>query len=101
MRSTMPVLSNQQVTLVSAQTTLLHQSRFRACKVTLTGIAGEFTTIPFKTLKNGRVESDFSEASSVKRNLFQAVPFGQILATTPAGVGSLDIVFELRTGPDA
>jgi hypothetical protein len=97
----MPVLPNQEVTLVSGQTTLLHQGRLKRFSVTLTGIAGEFTTIPFKTLKNGRVESDFFEASSVKLNLFQAVPFGQILATTPAGVASLDIVFELRTGPDA
>src|SRR3954464_5804941 len=101
MRSPMPVLPNQQVTLVSGETTLLHQSRLRACKVTLTGIAGEFTTIPFKTVKHGTQTSDFFEASSVRLRFFDALPVCQILATTPAGVGSLDIVFELRTGPDA
>jgi hypothetical protein len=97
----MPVLPNQQVTLVSGQNTLLHQSRFRPCKVTLTGIAGEFSTIPFQTVKHGTQTSDFFEASSVKLRFFDAIPFSQILATTPAGVASLDIVFELRTGPDA
>jgi hypothetical protein len=97
----MPVLPNQQVTLVSGQTTLLHQSRFRACKVTLTGIAAEFTTIPFQTVKHGTQTSGFFEASSVKLRLFDAIPLGQILATTPEGVASLDIVFEVRTGADA
>src|SRR4051812_9298187 len=97
----MPILPNQQVTLVSGQTMLLQQSRFRGCKVTLTGIAGEFTTIPFKTVKHGSQKSDFFEASSVRLRFFDSFPVGQILATTPAGVGSLDIIFEVRTGPDA
>jgi hypothetical protein len=97
----MPVFPNQQVTLVSGQTTLLRQTRFRAVSVTLTGIAGEFTTIPFKTVKHGTQKSDFFEASSVKLRFFDAFPLGQILATTPAGVASLDIVFEVRTGADA
>jgi hypothetical protein len=97
----MPVLPNQQVTLVSGQMTLLRQARLRALSVTLTGIAGEFTTIPFKTVKHGNQTSDFFEASSVKLRLFDAIPLGQILATTPEGVASLDIVFEVRTGADA
>jgi hypothetical protein len=97
----MPVFPNQQVTLVSGQATLLRQTRLRPVSVTLTGIAGEFTTIPFKTVKHGTQTSAFFEASSVKLRLFDVIPFGQILATTPEGVGSLDIVFEVRIGPDA
>lgn len=97
----MTVSPNQQVTLVSGQTTLLHQSSFQAFSVTLTGIAGEFTTIPFKTMKLGRLNPRLFEASSVKLRLFETFVKGQILATTPEGVGSLDIVFELRTGADA
>ena len=97
----MPVFPNQQVTLVAGQETLLRQSRFRAVSVTVTGIAGEFTTIPFKTLKHGTQKSAFFEASSVKLRFFDAIPLGQILATTPEGVGSLDIVIEVRTGADA
>ena len=97
----MPVFPNQQVTLVSGQVTLLRQSSFQAFSVTLTGIAGEFTTIPFKTMKFGRLNNRLFEASTVKLRLFETFPKGQILATTPAGVASLDIVFEVRTGPDA
>jgi len=97
----MPVLPNQQVTLVSGQETLLAQARFRAISVKVTGIAGEFATIPFKTLKHGNQTSDFFEASLVKLRLFDVIPLGQILATAPAGVASLDIIFERRTGPDA
>ena len=97
----MPVFPNQQVTLVAGQTTLLRQTRFRAVSVTLTGIAGEFTTIPFKTVKHATQTSAFFEASKVKLRFFDAIPSAQILATTPEGVGSLDIVFEVRTGADA
>jgi hypothetical protein len=101
MRFTVTVLANQQVTLVSGQTRVLTQSRHKACKVTLTGIAGEFTTIPFQTIRFGRFTSEFFEASSVKLSFFDTLPSGRILATTPDGVASLDIVFELRTGIDA
>jgi hypothetical protein len=97
----MTVLADQQVTLVSGQTKVLHQSRHKTCKVTVTGIAGEFTTILFQTIRFGRFTSPFFEANSVKLSFFDTLPFGQIRATTPAGVGSLDIVFELRTGKDA
>jgi hypothetical protein len=97
----MPVFPNQQATLVSGQTTLLRQTRFRAVSVKLTGIAGEFATIPFKTIKHANQESDFFEANLVKLRFFDAIPSARILATTPEGVGSLDIVFEVRTGADA
>jgi hypothetical protein len=97
----MPILPNQQVTLVAGQKRVLHQSRHKQCKVTLTGIAGEFTTIPFQTIRFGAFTSQLFEASTVKLSFFDTLPFGRILATTPEGVASLDIVFELRTGIDA
>jgi hypothetical protein len=97
----MPVIANQQVTLVSGQTTVLHQAHASSFRVTLTGVSGEFTTIPFKTVKHGNQTSDFFEASSVALSFFQVLPFGKILATTPEGVGSLDIVYEVRTGASA
>ena len=97
----MAIHPNQQVTLLSGQTTLLHQSSFQAFSVTLTGIAGEFTTIPFKTMKLGRLNKRFFEASTVKLRFFETFVKGQILAKPPEGVASLDIIFELRTGPAA
>ena len=97
----MTILANQNVTLTSGQTTVLHAGRFQKFRVTITGISGEFTTIPFQTLKNGRIESQFFEASTVLLRIFDTVLRGEIRATTPAGVASLDIVFELRTGGDA
>jgi hypothetical protein len=78
--------------------TNLHTTIFRASKVTLTGISGEFTTIPFR-IKERRVEGEPFDASeaSVPRGL----GLKRIQATTPEGVGTLDIVYELRTGTDA
>ena len=97
----MPVLDNQQVTLVSGTTTLLHTSRREGCKLTLTGISGEFATIPFQTVKFGALKSSLFEASTVKLSFLQCFPSGKVLATTPAGVATLDIEFEVRTGADA
>jgi glutamate synthase domain-containing protein 2 len=97
----MPVLSNQQVTLNAGQTTLLHNSRREKCKVTLTAISGEFATIPFQTVKFGALKSSLFEASTVKLSFLQCFPSGKVLATTPAGVATLDVEFEVRTGADA
>jgi hypothetical protein len=97
----MPVLSNQQVTLVSGQTTVLHKSRRERCKVKLTGSSGEGTTIPFQRKLFGSLTTAFVDASEAQLSFIQAFPSGTILATTPAGVASLDIVFEVRTGNDA
>jgi hypothetical protein len=51
-------------------------------------------------MKLGRLSARFFEASTVKLRLFETFVKGQILATTPEGVATLDIVFELRTGAD-
>lgn len=96
----MAILSNLQVTLQGGVTTTLFTARFAKCRLTLTGISGEFTTIPFRT-KTRLFDSGFFEASQVQLSLFQTFPSAAILATTPEGVGSLDIVYEVRTRGDA
>ena len=97
----MAIKSNIKVTLNAGQQTLLHRSRFEACRVTLTGLSGEFTTIPFRTKTSGFFDSGLFEASEVKLKRFQAVPKGEVFATTPGGVATLDIVFEVGTRADA
>jgi hypothetical protein len=94
----MPIKPDQQATLTQGRFTTLHTTIFAPCKVTLTGVSGEFTTIPFR-IKTGRDEGEPFDASeaSVPRGL----GFKPIQATTAAGVGTLDIVYELRTGADA
>jgi hypothetical protein len=94
----MPVKPDQQATLTQGFFTTLHATFLRPCKVTLTGVSGEFTTIPFR-IKTGRVEGEPFEASEA--SIPRGLGFKRIQATTPDGVGTLDIVFELRTGPDA
>ncbi|HEX8074865.1 MAG TPA: hypothetical protein VF545_07775 [Thermoleophilaceae bacterium] len=94
----MPIKPDQQATLTQGQFTTLHTIIFRACKVTLTGISGEFTTIPFR-IKTGRVAGEPFDASEV--SIPRGLGFKRIQATTPEGVGTLDIVYELRTGADA
>jgi hypothetical protein len=95
---TVPVKANQQATLTQGETTLLFRGRFGKVRLTLTGVSGEFTTIPFQTqTRGGAVVSDFFEASEVELSPLQSFPSGRILATAPEGVATLDIVYEVRT----
>jgi hypothetical protein len=94
----MPVVPDKQATLTQGQFTTLHATIFRASRVTLTGISGEFTTIPFRIVNRRRKGEPFEASeASVPRGL----GLKRIQATTPEGVGTLDVIFELRTGPDA
>ena len=101
----MPELLNQEATLSQGVETVLHQTAgFRACRVTVTGIAGEFATIPMKIKRRrGAINTGFFEALEVKLSFFQLITGGraEILATAPAGVGALDIVYDVRTGSEA
>lgn len=98
----MAILANQQATLTQGQETVLFTARFAKVRLTLTGISGEFTTIPFKIKPHFRsVRGGFFEASEVSLTLFQTFLGADIIATTPQGVGTLDIVFEVRTRGDA
>jgi hypothetical protein len=96
----MPVKANQQATLTEGEFKLLHRARMQGCRLVLTGISGEGTTIPFKTRKFGGLNSQPFDASEVKLSFLQTMPSGLILATTPEGVATLDIVYEVRTGSD-
>ena len=96
----MTILSNQEATLTAGTETLLIRVVFQKCRLTLTGIAGEFTTIPFRTKVNGVANSGLFEASEVELKLVQTLAGGSIFATTPAGVASLDIIYEIRTRRD-
>jgi hypothetical protein len=96
----MPVSSNLQATLNSGQFTPLHRARMQSCRVTLTGLSGEGTTIPFRVTKFGALNA-VVEADHVKLSFLQTMPSARIAATTPEGVATLEIVYELRTGSDA
>ncbi len=94
----MPIVPDKQATLTQGQFTTLHATIFRACRVTLTGISGEFTTIPFRIVTFRLKGKPFDAAEAfVPRGL----GLKRIQATTPEGVGTLDIIYELRTGEDA
>jgi hypothetical protein len=96
----MPIQSNLQATLTPTPT-LLHRSRFMTkAHLIVTGIAGEFATIPFQTKTNGFKVRSF-EATEVKLKVIETLPSATISASAPQGVGSLDITYELRTGADA
>ncbi len=94
----MTIRPDQQATLTQGRFTTLHTTIFGPCKVTLTGVSGEFTTIPFR-IKRGRVEGDPFDASEA--SIARGLGLKRLQATTPEGVGTLDIVYELRTGADA
>jgi hypothetical protein len=98
----MPIQTDVNKTLSQGAETVLHRARaFTKCRVKVTGIAGEFATIPMKTKTNGFRDSGFFEATEAAISVKQTLGGAQILATAPAGVGSLDITYEVRTGTDA
>jgi hypothetical protein len=96
----MSIRPGRQATLGQGRFTTLHTVILGACKVTLTGASGEFTTIPFRIKRNRFAGRPFDAAeASIPRG--QGLGLKSIQATTPEGVGTLDIVYELRTGADA
>ena len=95
----MAIRPDKQATVTQGQFTTLHTTILPACKVTLTGSSvGEITTIPFR-IKSRGFESEPFDASEA--SLPRGLGLRRIQATAPAGVATLDIVYELRTGPDA
>ncbi|MDX6602652.1 MAG: hypothetical protein QOF13_1854 [Solirubrobacterales bacterium] len=100
-RLVMSVQSEIEVTLTQGVTTRLHRAVWSKCRVKLTGISGEFSTIPFQTKTNGGITGRFFEASEVSLTFFKTLPSAEIRATTPDGAGTLDIIYEIRTGADA
>jgi hypothetical protein len=96
----MASLTNQEATLTAEPTTLF-TSHFAGCHLRVTGIAGEFTTIPFQTTTRGLFNSRFFEAAEVRLSASQTIPSGAIRAKAPDGVGSLDIVYNVRSRGDA
>jgi hypothetical protein len=96
----MTILSDQQATL-SQEPTTLFTVRVARCRLTVTGISGEFATIPLRTRTRGFTTSDFFEGTEVAFKPIQTIPSAAIFAKAPEGVGALDIVYEVRTGADA
>ena len=87
---------------LTQRATLLERALPGKFRLTVTGIAGEFTTIPFQLKRRGGLlVSEFFEAAEVQLGLFGTLPFAEILAKTPEGVARLDIIYEVRTGKDA
>jgi hypothetical protein len=94
----MAFLANQEATL-TPEPTELFRTRFRKCELKVTGIAGEFTTIPLQKKTRGALgDSGFFEGTEVELSQLETIPSAKILAKAPEGVGSLDIVYDVRTG---
>jgi hypothetical protein len=97
----MTVTSNQQATLNQGVFTVLHRARFQPTRVVLTGLSGEFTEIPFKITGSLFHNNHPFLASEAVLSTMQSILSAKITATTPSGVATLDIVYEVRTGSDA
>ena len=98
----MAVLTNQQATLNQGQETELFSVRFTKCRLTLTGASGEFQTVPMRVRRRFVDTSGvFTERSEISLRIAETIFGATILATAPAGVATLDIVYEVRTRGDA
>ena len=51
--------------------------------------------------RGGLKDSGLFEGTEARVRFLESLPFAEILATTPEGVASLDIIFEVRTGAGA
>jgi hypothetical protein len=96
----MAIRSNVQATLTQGQFKTLFTARFRKCRVTLTGLSGEGTTIRFRIEPFAGAKT-VVDTDHVQLSLFQTIPLARVSASPPEGVGTLDIVYEVRTGADA
>ena len=94
----MAIVTDQQATLGQTPTTLYSGGWGRA-RVTITGIAGESGTIPLHVRSRFLFfskQNPWFDGTQAELSLFG----GTIEAKAPEGVGSLDIVYEIRTGGD-
>jgi hypothetical protein len=98
--SAMAILS-REATLNQDGFTVLHHTVWAKCRLKVTGIAGEFSTVLLQTKVRGFITSKPFEGTEVSLKGIQTLPFGEILAKAPAGVGALDITYEVRTHGDA
>jgi hypothetical protein len=99
----MAVQTDLQATLTQ-DPTLLFRARFAKARVTVTGIAGEFAGVPMRVklrLALPQLARDFIERREISVGFAQTLIGADVEAKAPTGVGSLDIVYEVRTGPDA
>jgi hypothetical protein len=93
----MAILADQEATLSQAATKLF-TAGFGRAQLKVTGIAGEFTAIPLRVKSRlAFTGSQWHDATEADLGLLG----GSIFARAPEGVGSLDIVYEVRTGGDA
>ena len=101
----MAIGTDLQSTLTQEPTTL-HQARGgEKARVTITGIAGEFPAIPMRVKLRlsfpRQLAAAFTARTEVSVSQVQAFIGADVLAKAPQGVGSVDIVYEVRTGGDA
>jgi hypothetical protein len=96
----MTVKTNQQATITQDQWTKLAAVSFGPVRVTVTGMSGEFDSIHFRAKRGFKRASEF-DALEAAVSGFSLFGFGDISAKPPAGVGTLDIVYEVRTKDDA
>jgi hypothetical protein len=97
----MAVLTDQQATLNQGEETQLFFARFTPCRVTLTGASGEFQTVPMRVKRQFGRTTIFTERSEIKLRFIETLFGARIVATAPAGVATLDIVYEVGTRGDA
>lgn len=102
----MAVTSGLQATLNSGQFTKLASTFFQKTRVVITGSSGEELTVTFR-VSRWRISQTFEGTEAAitgGRPIGGRFPFpwfGTIGASTPQGVATVDIIYEVRTGADA
>jgi hypothetical protein len=95
----MTILTDQQATLTQDQWTKLTSLTFGPLRLTVTGQSGEFAAILFRVKRGFATPKEFEGLEAVVKG-FTLFGFGDVSAKPPAGVATLDIVYEVRTRGD-
>ena len=98
----MPTQRPHDVTLNQGEFTLLHQARFAQTRVTITALSdAEAGGVVFRTTRQLLGKTSEFVGTEVFLRLIATMLGVKIEATPPAGVGSLDITYVVKTGADA
>ena len=99
----MAVRTGLQATLTQEPQVLFRNQLLEKCRLTVTAIAGESGVLLRVKPRIGFPPrgADFVETTEATISFAQSLIGADILGKAPAGVGSLDIVYDVRTRADA
>jgi hypothetical protein len=97
-----PIQDPVATTLAQGQFTLLYRGRFEAVRVTITALSNEEAGgVVFKVSPRLPIKTRPLIRHEVALNRWVTILGARIEASTPEGIGSLEVTYVVKTGADA